>query len=369
VLAIDPDGTADALAFLASVEAVVGPNPRLTPCRRGPPTFRTSAWSRAGVYGTKGPERRGCRLVGRGPGHHQVVGGRLLGTEDLRRVDGDDLVAARLLDAEAGAVAAEWRELCRWDPELAPDTVPPAVEPVIAAVAGALRQPQPLGWGADEGVAEVVEAFTDRAGPAAIEELVCLREALSRCLRGRVPPGEVEETWSRLQMTIDRAMACAARRAFSQLERAACFDALTGVMNRRSFEADAGRELGRVTRHGGRFSLVMLDLDGLKTVNDTLGHNAGDARLQALGAALRTTTRREDTAYRLGGDEFAVLLPEACPDQARRVMARVGEAAAPARFTFGVAACPDDGTTIEALVGAADARLYHRRARARRPLA
>ncbi|MDQ1505015.1 MAG: hypothetical protein QOD57_2742 [Actinomycetota bacterium] len=297
------------------------------------------------------------------------MGGRPSGGDDLCRVDDDDLVGARLLDAEAGAVAAEWRELCRWDPELAPDTVPPAVEPLITAVAGALRRPQPLAWGADEEVAEAVETFTDRAGPAAIEELVCLREALSRRLRGRVPPDEVEETWARLQMTIDRAMACAARRAFSQLERAACFDALTGVMNRRQFDADVSRELGRVTRHGGRFSLVMLDLDGLKTVNDTLGHNAGDARLQALGAALRTTTRREDTAYRLGGDEFAVLLPGASPDQARPGMARVCEAAVPTRFTFGVAACPDDGTTIAALVGAADARLYHRRARTPRPSA
>jgi diguanylate cyclase (GGDEF)-like protein len=291
-----------------------------------------------------------------------MVGGRRIDIGDGGR-DGDDgLVAARVLAAEVGAVAVEWRELCRWDPELAPDDVPPAVEPVIAAVASALRRPQPLGWGADEEVADAVDAFTDRAGPAAIEELVCLREALSRRLRGRVPPAEVAETWARLQMTIDRAMACAARRALSQLERAACFDALTGVMNRRSFEADVARELGRVARHGGRFGLVMLDLDRLKTINDTLGHAAGDARLQALGAALRTTTRREDTAYRLGGDEFAVLLPGASPDQARRVMARVSEAAAPARFTFGIAACPADGTTIDALVGAADARLYRRRA-------
>src|SRR5882757_500018 len=169
------------------------------------------------------------------------MAGRPLTTDD-GRIDDDGLVAARLLDAEAGAVAADWRELCRWDPELAPETVPPAVEPVIAAVAGALRRPQPLGWGADEGVADAVEAFTDRAGPAAIEELVCLREALSRRLRGRVPPSEAEETWARLQMTVDRAMACAARRAFSQLEQAACIDALTGVMNRRSFEIDASRE-------------------------------------------------------------------------------------------------------------------------------
>jgi diguanylate cyclase (GGDEF)-like protein len=277
----------------------------------------------------------------------------------------DSLVAARVLAGEAGAVAAEWRELCRWDPELAPDTVPPAVEPVIEAVAAALNRPQPLGWGADEEVAEAVDAFTDRAGPAAIEELVCLREVLSRRLRGRVPAAESPETWSRLQMTVDRAISCAARRAFSQLQRAACFDALTGVMNRRSFEADAARELGRVLRHGGRFSLAMLDLDGLKVINDTLGHAVGDARLQMLGMALRTSTRREDTAYRIGGDEFAVLLPAASPEQAQRVMARVADAARPTRFSWGVAACPDDGSTIDALVAAADARLYRRRARNR----
>jgi diguanylate cyclase (GGDEF)-like protein len=278
----------------------------------------------------------------------------------------DSLVAARMLVAEARAVAAEWRELCRWDPELAPDTVPPSVAPVIAAVAGALNRPQPLGWGADDEVADAVDAFTDRAGPAAIEELVCLREALSRRLRGRVPPAEAAETWARLQMTVDRAISCAARRAFSQLQRAACFDALTGVMSRRSFEADVARELGRVTRHGGRFSLVMVDLDGLKAINDTLGHAVGDARLQALGAALRTSTRREDTAYRVGGDEFSVLLPGASRLQAQQVMHRVAEAAGPARFSWGVASCPSDGTTADALVAAADARLYRRRARARR---
>ncbi len=293
------------------------------------------------------------------------MGGRSLDLRDDHATGEGSLVAARVLAAEARAVAAEWRELCRWDPELAPDTVPPSVEPVVAAVAGALNRPQPLGWGADEEVAVAVDAFTDRAGPAAIEELVCLREALSRRLRGRVPPGEAAETWARLQMTVDRAISCAARRAFSQLQRAACFDALTGVMNRRSFEADVARELGRVTRHGGRFSLVMLDLDGLKAINDTLGHTVGDARLQALGAALRTSTRREDTAYRLGGDEFAVLLPSASRDQAQRVMKRVAEAAVPARFSWGVASCPSDGTTAETLIAAADARLYRRRARAR----
>ena len=295
------------------------------------------------------------------------MGGRSLSIEDdeIRIEDGGGLVAARVLADEAPALAAEWRELCHWDPELPPDVDLPDVEPVIEAVASAINRPQPLGWGADEEVVQTVDAFTDRAGPAAIEELVCLREAVTRRLQGRVPADEAAETWARLQMTVDRAISCAARRAFSQLERAACFDALTGVLNRRSFQADVSRELGRVARHGGRFSLVMIDVDGLKAVNDTLGHNAGDARLQALGTALRAFTRREDTAYRLGGDEFAVLLPGASPDQASRVMGRIANAALPTRVSWGVAACPADGTTAEDVVAAADARLYRRRARAR----
>ena len=287
-------------------------------------------------------------------------------TRDESSVVGDGgLVAAELLVSEASEIAADWRELCRWDPELAPDVVPPAVEPVIQAVAAALDRPQPLGWGADEEVSEAVDDFADRAGPAAIEELVCLREAVTRRLRGRVPPAEAAETWARLQMTIDRAISCAARRAFSQLERAACVDALTGVLNRRSFHRDVTRELGRVGRHGGGFSLVMIDVDGLKAVNDTLGHTTGDARLRVLGTALRNSIRREDTAYRVGGDEFAVLLPGASREQALRVMARVAEAARPTSISWGVATCPSDGAAAEDLVATADARLYRRRARAR----
>jgi len=162
------------------------------------------------------------------------VSGHSTRIEDIEVIGADEepLAAARLLAGEVPAVAEEWRELCRWDPELPPDTVPPAVEPVIEAVAEALNRPQPLAWGTDEVVAEAVDAFTDRAGPAAIEELVCLREVLSRRLRGRVPADEAPETWARLQMTIDRAMARAARRSFAQLEEAACVDALTGNLDR-----------------------------------------------------------------------------------------------------------------------------------------
>jgi diguanylate cyclase (GGDEF)-like protein len=280
---------------------------------------------------------------------------------DLRA---ESLTAARLLDAETAEVAADWRQLCRWDPELPPDTTPPAPEPVIGALADALRRPQPLGWGADPGVAEAIDAFTDRAGPLAIGELVCLREAATRRLRGRIPAEEMEETWARLQMALDRAMAAAARRAFSHLEEAASMDFLTGVGNRRSFERDLRRELGRSVRHGGGFAVAVIDVDGLKRVNDTEGHAAGDVRLRTVADVVQSSLRREDTVYRIGGDEFAVLLPGATARQADRVMSRIA-AASEAPFSWGVATAPSDGPSAEGLVAAADRRLYRRRARRR----
>ncbi|MGH8992025.1 MAG: GGDEF domain-containing protein, partial [Acidimicrobiia bacterium] len=213
------------------------------------------------------------------------------------------------------------------------------------------------------GVGDAVEAFTDRAGPLAIGELVCLREAVTRRLRGRVPDDEAEETWARLQMALDRAMAGAARRAFCHLEEAASMDFLTGVGNRRSFERDLHREMGRSARLGAGFAVVVLDVDGLKAVNDTDGHAAGDTTLRAVAGAVHGSLRREDSVYRIGGDEFAVLLPGANARQAERVMSRVASAAAP--FTWGVATSPADGPSAEGLVAAADRRLYRRRARRR----
>ena len=284
--------------------------------------------------------------------------------EDGSYVGEGGLVAAALIDREAAELIEDWRELCRWDPELPPEVEPPGPEPVIAAVADALRRPQPLGWGADPKVAEVMDQFSDRAGALAVGELVCLREAVRRRLRGRLPDTEVDETWSRLQMTIDRAMAWAARRAFEQLEQAACMDALTSVLNRRAFERDLRKELGRTARHGGTFSVAILDVDHLKAVNDSAGHAAGDACLRAVAQALRCSIRGEDSAYRIGGDEFAALLPEASGEQAEIVMGRVA-AASSVPFTWGVASCPDDAPALEGLLEIADARLYQRRAEAR----
>jgi diguanylate cyclase (GGDEF)-like protein len=108
-----------------------------------------------------------------------------------------------------------------------------------------------------------------------------------------------------------RRLAERAREAeLARLAHEALTDSLTGLGNHRSFHEDLRREIGRRTRSGSCFSLVMLDLNGLKQLNDRLGHQAGDERIRAVGDCLRATMRATDAAYRTGGDEFIVLLPD-----------------------------------------------------------
>jgi diguanylate cyclase (GGDEF)-like protein len=98
------------------------------------------------------------------------------------------------------------------------------------------------------------------------------------------------------------------RAEVARLAQIAISDPLTGLRNHRAFQEDLARELQRVSRSGDPLSLVLLDLDGLKAVNDRFGHQAGDERLQAVAEAIRTTQRASDLAYRIGGDEYAVIL-------------------------------------------------------------
>ena len=91
-----------------------------------------------------------------------------------------------------------------------------------------------------------------------------------------------------------------------RLRHEATHDTLTGLPNRRAFR----RRLAREIEAGDRFALVLCDMDNLKVLNDTLGHEAGDRALQMLASALRSRLRRSDEAYRLGGDEFGIVLPE-----------------------------------------------------------
>ena len=152
-----------------------------------------------------------------------------------------------------------------------------------------------------------------------------------------------------------------------QLRHEATHDTLTGLPNRRAFRDRVAREI-EVAKG---FALVLCDMDNLKTVNDTRGHDAGDKALQSLADALRTQLRRSDEAYRIGGDEFAVVLPRTTRLDAERVMKRLREAVArsippggdPIEASFGVSVY-EPGDDPERVVARADQALYqvkHRR--------
>ena len=100
-------------------------------------------------------------------------------------------------------------------------------------------------------------------------------------------------------------------------------DALTGCLNRRRFDVVVADELARAVRHDRQVSLLILDIDGFKSINDTHGHPVGDAALRALAGVLRERSRRNDSVARLGGDEFAVVLPDTDPSEAEEIARRL----------------------------------------------
>jgi diguanylate cyclase (GGDEF)-like protein len=153
-------------------------------------------------------------------------------------------------------------------------------------------------------------------------------------------------------------------RLFDQVRSLAISDPLTGLANYRRLIAVIESELDRSRRTQRPFSLVLLDMDGLKAINDRYGHLVGSRALVRLGKILRNHSRAIDTPARYGGDEFAVVLPEAPKDIAARVSARIrerlsGETEEPQlSVSAGLAAYPEDGDTAEKLLAAADRTLY-----------
>lgn len=112
-------------------------------------------------------------------------------------------------------------------------------------------------------------------------------------------------------------------RANAELEKLSFTDTLTGVANRRWLERELARELNRVARLGCCLTLLMIDLDDLKIINDTYGHLIGDHALRRLAALLQVNVRGMDLVARWGGDEFAILLPETGAERAQRVAERL----------------------------------------------
>jgi diguanylate cyclase (GGDEF)-like protein len=162
----------------------------------------------------------------------------------------------------------------------------------------------------------------------------------------------------------------------SGLMHLAHIDPLTGLGNARQLRTRLTYEICRHRRHKRRLAVLVLDLDGFKSVNDRFGHAAGDEVLREVARQLERTCRDEDTVVRQGGDEFCIVAPETGWREAERLAERLGYAVARAvgglqgiSASIGFAIFPDEGATAETLLAQADANeaAAKRRVRQARP--
>jgi diguanylate cyclase (GGDEF)-like protein len=149
------------------------------------------------------------------------------------------------------------------------------------------------------------------------------------------------------------------------LVRAALTDSLTGLSNRRAFDDALARELARTGRSGAGVSVLLMDMADFKHINDSFGHEAGDAALIAVADALRASVRDGDYLFRWGGDEFAAVLVDEADHLTRATVERLRDAVAkvevhgrPLRIDVGWAEAPTDGHDAPTLLKVADARMY-----------
>jgi diguanylate cyclase (GGDEF)-like protein len=159
------------------------------------------------------------------------------------------------------------------------------------------------------------------------------------------------------------------RRARSAALAISLSDPLTGLFNRAQIFATLDQEIRRTRRSERGFCLLMIDLDGLKAVNDSLGHHRGDEVLRQLGAVIRRSIRTVDTAYRYGGDEFVVLLPETeivgafvvaekIRSGAEELGILIGSEGIETSVSIGLVSHPEDGMGVDELMIAADRAMY-----------
>jgi diguanylate cyclase (GGDEF)-like protein len=172
-----------------------------------------------------------------------------------------------------------------------------------------------------------------------------------------------QELASQAALAIERA------RLHEALREQALTDGLTGLLNHRSILEALDAELSRARRDGNPLSVLMIDLDGFKQVNDQLGHLAGDDILRNVASILESTVREIDLVGRYGGDEFLLVLHGTTLPEAQEVAVRIWRRIergvhlasggnAPIRLSIGIAAAPEHGVTRKELITTADAAMY-----------
>lgn len=184
-----------------------------------------------------------------------------------------------------------------------------------------------------------------------------------------------EDEHLRLLETVSRiaAEAIGKSQQHAEAQAHAMTDPMTGLPNARSLQIQFEKEVGRANRAGSTFQVLVLDLDGFKSVNDNFGHLVGDEMLREVGAVILRQLRDYDFLSRYGGDEFVALIPETGYEDVRELCTRIESAVAEFRLpvdggrfasvgvSLGSAGYPQSGSTFDQMIVAADRAMYSRK--------
>jgi diguanylate cyclase (GGDEF)-like protein len=258
--------------------------------------------------------------------------------------------------------------------------LPALIGDIVTSVAETNGSPYELGEEQAKRVAALAALRSGRetsAGDVA-RDVAALQAVLVRALREEFAEKEPErfaEAVEQLAEASGAIQAAAAeeliRQRSRELESQANTDALTGLGNLRHLQKQITNLLAVHKRYGHPFGVLLMDIDGLKRINDSHGHPAGDRVLMQVAMSLQRSIRSVDVAARLGGDEFCVLAPEQPPEAAATLAERLAtavreEVAAPddppVSMSIGVAACPSHGEDAETLIDTADRAMYRAKA-------
>jgi diguanylate cyclase (GGDEF)-like protein len=258
--------------------------------------------------------------------------------------------------------------------------LPALISDIVGSVANANGDPYHLSTEQAERAASLAGlrgARETNAGDVA-RDVSALQAVLVRALREELAESEPERFAEAVERLVDATGAIQAaaveelmRRRSRELESQANTDALTGLGNLRQLQRSMGQLLEMNKRYGHPFGVLLMDIDGLKRINDAHGHQAGDRVLMQVAMALRRSIRSVDVAARLGGDEFCVLAPQQEAQAALNVGERLATAVAeevaapddpPVTLSIGVVSCPEHGAEAEVLIDGADRAMYRAKA-------
>ncbi|MEA2329939.1 MAG: two-component system, sensor histidine kinase LadS [Thermoleophilaceae bacterium] len=258
--------------------------------------------------------------------------------------------------------------------------LPQLISDIVGSVASANGDPYQL---SDEQAQRAASLAALRSGRETnvgdvARDIAALQAVLVRALRDELAESEPERFADAVERLADATGAIQAaaveelvRSRSRELESQANTDPLTGLGNLRHLQRELAHMLEIQKRYGHPFGVLLMDIDGLKRINDSQGHQAGDRLLMQVAMALRRSIRNVDVAARLGGDEFCVLAPEQGAEAATLLAERLSTAVTeeisipadpPVGLSIGVVSCPEHGDEAESLIDGADRAMYRAKA-------